>query len=305
MSGREFLDPDLDLDPDRDLDLDARDPAREPDLLRDPLFDLERDLDLDTLFDFERDLLFDLDLDLETLLDRERLFERDLLLDLERLLDLEALLDLDLPLDLERLLERDLLLDLERLFADPDLDRLRDFDLDLDLSLSDADMIRFLPLFAGGLRLPPLRLPLPLRLLLRDLREVSDSDSEVDIVSLETIFARCFAPSLSASFAALAFSRLPMPFSPFFLPRFLGGSRSLSLPDVLLLLRLPPLRGSPGSRLRLRFGSRLSSLGPSLPLPGESDTYSSFLLPRPPPFDLFSVGMSANNRAFFVFSLYS
>lgn len=60
MSGREFLDPDLDLDPDRDLDLDARDPAREPDLLRDPLFDLERDLDLDTLFDFERDLLFDL-----------------------------------------------------------------------------------------------------------------------------------------------------------------------------------------------------------------------------------------------------
>lgn len=318
MSGLEFREPDLDRDPERDLDLEARDPAREPDLLREPLLDLERDLDLDTLLDFERDLLFDLDLDLETLLDLERLF--DLLLDLERLFDLEPLLDLDLPLDLdlerllerdllldlERLLERDLLLDLERLLAEPDLDRDLDLDLDLDLSLSDADIILLRPLLAGGLRLPPLRLPLPLRLLLRDFLELSDSDSEVDIVSLDTIFARCFAPSLSsAAFAARAFSRLPIPFSPFFRPRFLGGS--LSLPEARRspFLRALPLRPSAPSRLRLRcFASRPSSLGPSLPLPGESDTYSSRRRPRPP-LDLFSDGMSANSSAFFVFSMYS
>lgn len=316
MSGLEFLEPDLDLEPERERDLDARDPAREPDRLRDPLLDLERDLDLDTLLDFERDLLFDLDRDLETLLDlerlleRDRLFERDLLFDLERLFDLDPLLDLDRPLDLERLFERDLLLDRERLLADPDRLRDLDFDLDLerllDLSLSDADIILLRPLLAGGLLLllPPLRLPLPLRLLLRDFRDASDSDSEVDMVSLETIFARCFALSFSsAAFAARAFSRLPIPFSPFFLPRFLGGS--LSLPEPRLFLRDLPFRPSPGSRLRLRcFGSRPSSLGPSLPLPGESDTYSSRLLPRPP-LDLFSVGMSANSRAFLVFSLYS
>lgn len=71
------------------------------------------------------------------------------------------------------------------------------------LSLSEADMILLRPFPAGGVRLR-----------LRDLREASESDSEVDMVSLDTNLERCFELSFSSAAFAFAFSLRPMPFSP-------------------------------------------------------------------------------------------
>jgi len=209
--------------------------------------DLLRDSDLDRLPERERDLEPDGERDLE----REPDFERDLERDpvLER--------DLDRDPDLDRDLEREL-----------DLERARD----PDLSDSPPDSMRFLARFrlvASSLSLPdpdplllllrlrlasrslpllealPLRLPLRFRLLLLLLlllRLPSDSDSLVEIVSLESTLRRCLAESFSLD------SLTGFGFLPFFFPDLplAPGSSSLSLSYFSVLrLRPPPFFRSP------------------------------------------------------------